>query len=102
MRAGDYQGGLTEIKDAISYGGDTVLSESYIYAGISEAALSECHAAIDDFESAKQTAFSPNNTIINYEALTYQNCLHDAGRAKPLFDEYRAMQQRNQTPLKQL
>ena len=102
MRAGDYQGGLTEIKDAISYGGDTVLSESYIYAGISEVALSECHAAIDDFESAKRTAFSPNNTIINYEALTYQNCLHDAGRAKPLFDEYRAMQQRNQTPLKQL
>lgn len=102
LRANDVAGALPEINAAIAYRGDTQLSEAYIYAGMSAVALKQCKNALTDFELAKQTAFTPNNDIIQYEALDWRDCFDDPSRAKPLFDQYQRLQQKNQTPLQQL
>lgn len=101
-RTGDYGKARSELMKAVAYGGDTDISEGYIYLGLSESQLKQCSAAFSYFDQAQKSALMPNNDITYDRGLTYRDCVGDAARAQEFFDAYAKENGTAQTPLKQL
>lgn len=102
LKSGEFGKAREQFIQSISYGGDSTMSEAYIYKGLSEFYLGNCRSALDDFQSAETIAITPDKEILLYKATTYRDCLKDATVAASLFEEYTAHRDRNEATLQQL
>jgi hypothetical protein len=101
-RAGYYDKARVQLEKAVAYGGDTDISEGYIYLGESESQLKHCSAALTYFDQAQKSAFIPNNDITYVTGLTYRDCVGDGVRAQEYFDAYAEKNGKIQPSLEQL
>jgi hypothetical protein len=102
FRAGNYTEAKRQLMKAITYNGDTDLSDAYTYLGLCDSVLKNCTAALADFDQAGKTAVVPENAILYYEGITYRDCVGDAERAQEFFDAYAKKNGTAQTLLEQL
>ncbi len=99
FRSGDFAVAKKQFEEAISYGGESQLSEAYMYLGISESLLKECDQALASLNKAKTISFEIDPNITLYESRTYRDCLGDEKTAEKLLDIYNKAKEKKETPL---
>jgi tetratricopeptide (TPR) repeat protein len=101
-RTGWYEKARDQLIKAVAYGGDSDLSEGYMYLGLSEFQLKQCNVALSYFDRAEETKLLPNNDITYYKGITYRDCVGDTVRAREYFDAYAEENGKSQTLLEKL
>lgn len=102
LRAGLTSEAKEQFNQAINLGGDTQLSDAYVYRGLTELFSKNCEAALGDFASARKAALVDDKFFSLYEATTYQDCVGNQEQAKRLFEDYEKKRAIEQTPLEKL
>ncbi len=100
LKAGKLKEAKEELERAISYGGDTQISDAYTLIGLSELFANHCKEALDAFTKARQTSFVADKALRLYEGVTYRDCSGDTKHAQTLFDEYEKLRKKEEIPLR--
>ncbi|MCL4359661.1 DUF2723 domain-containing protein [Patescibacteria group bacterium] len=100
LKAGKFSWAIEEARKGLAYGDEINRPDLWTTIGLAGLFSDRCHEALSAFSSAEQLAPLPDKQLVYYEALTYRDCLKDAGRATVLFDRYRAMEKQEETPLR--
>ncbi|EKD87265.1 MAG: hypothetical protein ACD_36C00173G0001 [uncultured bacterium] len=98
VRAGKLAEAKHQFELAINISGDTELSDSYMYLGLTELFLDDCQKSLEHFSKAKETSFTPQPNITLYESEAYRACGEQV-RAGELFSQFEKEQQERETPL---
>jgi hypothetical protein len=88
FRAKEFDRAKREFEMAIAYGGDTDEARAYLYLGLCELMLRDCDSALVDIRRARDIAITPMSETTYAEALVWQDCVGDRGKAAELFDQY--------------
>lgn len=102
LKAGRLESAKKQFQEAIRLGGDTQISDAFMYLGLTQLFLGECDAALTSFQSARSTPLVANSELTLYEAITLRDCAKDSKRAQELFSQYEALRQQSEQPLQGL
>lgn len=89
----------TQFEHAINLGGDTQIYDAHLYLGIVLSLSGECESALSAFELARKHALNIPKELVEYEAITYRDCVGDPARAEEKFEEYERLKRGEETPL---